>query len=92
MKDLIERLRSYLPLGDGSLWSKSSRDCQSAATALESQAAEIESLRAALAQCVEALHRSTERMLFAEPWSAAEIDIAFAQKAIDKARSVLGGE
>ncbi len=57
--------------------------------ALHQRVAELE---AALAQCVEAFHRSAERMVFAEPWSAAEIDIEFAKKAIDNARSVLGGE
>ena len=44
MSDLINRLRSYLPLGDGSLWSQSSKDYAIAADALEAQAKEIAEL------------------------------------------------
>lgn len=35
MSDIVERLRSYLPLGDGSLWSQSSKDYAIAADTIE---------------------------------------------------------
>lgn len=35
MQDIVDRLRSYAPLGDGSLWSQSSRDIYLAADEIE---------------------------------------------------------
>ena len=42
MTSLVKRLRSYLPLGDGSLWGQSSKDIAEAADLIERQAAQIE--------------------------------------------------
>ena len=40
--DLIKRLRSYAPLGDGSLWSQSAKDIQLAADEIEALKQQVE--------------------------------------------------
>lgn len=40
-------------------------------------------------QALDALHRSVERMVFAEPWSSAEIDIEVAKKAMTDLRAAI---
>jgi hypothetical protein len=45
IEELALRLRSYLPLGDGSLWSQSSKDIALAADALEAKERENAELR-----------------------------------------------
>lgn len=46
--ELVQRLRSYLPKGDGSLWSQPSKDTTLAADLIEKQAEELAAARAEL--------------------------------------------
>ncbi len=48
MQELLNRIRSYLPLGLGCHWSQASKDYAIAADLLESQAADITSLQKTL--------------------------------------------
>jgi hypothetical protein len=54
---------------------------------LEQQLAAKDAL---LRRVMEALERSIERMHFSEPWSAAELDIAFAREAVAAIDKALG--
>lgn len=50
---IVERLRSYLPLGDGQYWSPASKAYAEAANLIEQQAAEIAELKAKLGASIE---------------------------------------
>ena len=55
-------------------------------------AKEIAELREQVKMLREATIRSIERMCFAEPWSAAESDILFAQKALAATEQIILGD
>jgi hypothetical protein len=88
IEELALRLRSYLPLGDGSLWSQSSKDIALAADALEAKERENAGLRHSYEaiQSVCSNDQVTMSKLIAERDSLAE-QVKVLREALERSRN-----